>query len=159
MNIPTLQLISKTKGLSQSDLARMSGVSRQAVSLWFKHPDGSGANLRSGTFWNLCQGLQVRMEELMEPLPCTEPATREPLMASLLWDRLYPDLEDFAIALARLEAKALARLVQSYGLFASEKIAGPAVWDRFPEYRNLILPVRREELERVWASCRNQTSN
>lgn len=159
MNIRTLQLISRTRGLSQSDLARMSGVSRQAVSLWFKHPDRSGANLRSGTFWNLCRGLHVRMEELMEPLPCTEPATRETLSASLLWDRLYPDLEDFAIALARLEGKALARLVQTYGLFASEKIAGPAVWDRFPEYRSLILPVRRDELERVWESCRNRMSS
>jgi hypothetical protein len=71
----------------------------------------------------------------------------ETLTALFLWDGLYSDLVDFAIALNRHETEAIARLVQVHGLFAAERIIGRVAWQRFPEYKRFIHPARRRELE------------
>ena len=54
------------------------------------------------------------------------------LRAALLWDRLYPDLDDFAIALNASDPKAIGRFVEVDGLFATEKTLGKSVWKNFP---------------------------
>jgi hypothetical protein len=53
------------------------------------------------------------------------------------------------MALMDREPRAIARLVQVYGLFRSEKIIGRAVWRRFPEYRRFLHPARQEELGKL----------
>ena len=116
VNVRTLAAFLKARGWSRAELARRIGVSRQAVSLWFRG-DEAHAQLR----------------------------------ATLLWDRAYPDLDDFAVALHARDPRALGRFVEVYGLFAAEVTLGSFVWGEFPNYKRHIHPVRRRELETLWA--------
>lgn len=143
----TLEALLKVRGLTYAELARRLGVSRQAVSLWFKR---ERAELKSRHLVGLSEVLGVPVEDLVRPLPCFDAETHAELRATLLWDRLYPDLDDFAIALIGSERRAVARLVEVYGLFASEKLLGASVWEDFPNYKRYIHPVRRRELETLW---------
>lgn len=146
----TLMVVAKIQGLSQSDLARLAGVSRQAVSLWLKSAHDGRINLDSNHLLALSRGLGLTVEELATPLPCSQGPVRDALCAELLWDRLYPSLEDFAAAVAQGSSKALARLVQAYGLFRAAKTAGRVAWTRFEDYKVFIQPERRVELEWLW---------
>ena len=151
MNAQTVQIISKLRRRSQSDLARMAGVSRQAVSHWFKAPAGAEVDVLSSRMRKLSDGLGVSADVLLRPLPLLDDAqTVGKLETSLLWDHLYPDLAEYAVALARGELPALARLAQVYGMYRASKIAGRGVWESFPRFKRHIRPVRREQLERVW---------
>jgi hypothetical protein len=69
------------------------------------------------------------------------------LRTRYLWDRLYPDIDGFAIAIGRFEPPAVARLVEVDGLYAAEKILGRRVWKRFDQFKQLIHTVRRQQLE------------
>ena len=69
----------------------------------------------------------------------------------MLWDRAFPDLDDFAVALNSGNPRALGRFVEVYGLYAAEATLGASVWTDFPEYKRHIHPVRRLELETLWA--------
>jgi hypothetical protein len=80
------------------------------------------------------------------------------LEASLLWDHLYPDLDSFAFALGGGEPRALARLVQVYGLYAAESALGCVAWRAFPVYKRHIHPVRRRQLETLWAWHESRTA-
>ena len=73
-----------------------------------------------------------------------------------LWDGLYPDINDFAVALNRNEPKAVARLVEVEGLYRAEKVLGPHVWRQFQDYKRLLHPARRPQLELLcaWRSRR-----
>lgn len=133
----------QARGLSQAEIARRAGVTRQAVSAWLRQPT---ASVRGSTLLRVAEALGVRAEALARPLP-TGGVDMETLSALFLWDRLYPNLVDFAIALNRHEPEAIARLVQVHGLFAAEQIIGRLVWQRFPEYKRFIHPARRHELE------------
>ncbi len=148
MQVRTLEALLKARGLSRSELARRVGVSRQAVSLWFQQED---PNLQGRHLLRLNEVLGVSVEELVEPLPCFEPDTYPRLRANLLWDRLYPDLDDFAVALNGSDPRAVGRFVEVYGLFAAEKTLGRSVWKNFPGYKRHIHPARRRELETLWA--------
>ena len=106
MRVRTLEALLKARGLSRSELARRVGVTRQAVSLWFQQHD---ADLKSRHLVRLGEVLGVPVEDLVRPLPCFEPDVRARLRAALLWDRLYPDLDDFAIALNASDPRALGR--------------------------------------------------
>lgn len=151
MNVSTLSTLMKARGLSQSDLARRAGVTRQAASLWFRSADPRQVNVQSRHLEKLSQVLAVSMDDLARPLPAlADESTKSSLETALLWDRLFPSLDDFAIAVARGEERALARLVQVYGLYAAERMAGRRVWKDFPRYKRHIHPVRRRELERLW---------
>jgi transcriptional regulator with XRE-family HTH domain len=155
MNVRTLKALLKRKGWSQSELARQVGVSRQAVSLWFQRDE---VNLQSRHLIRLGRVLGSPVEDLTEPLPCFDPEMHARTRTALLWDRLYPDLDDFALALNSGDPRALARFVEVYGLFAAEKTLGPAAWTRFPDYRRLIHPARRRELETLWEWHKDRTA-
>ena len=148
MQVRTLEALLKARGLSRSELARRVGVTRQAVSLWFQQQD---ANLQGRHLVRLSEVLGVPVEDLVQPLPCFELDVHARLRATLLWDRLYPDLDDFAIALNASDPRALGRFVEVYGLFAAEKTLGRSVWKGFPHYKKHIHPARRRELETLWA--------
>ena len=147
MNVRTLQALLKARGWTRAELARRVGVSRQAVSLWFR---GEEANLQSRHLIRLSQVLGVSVEELAKPLPCFDPETHAQLRATLLWDRVFPDLDDLAVALNERDPRALGRFVEVYGLFAAEATLGSSVWIEFPNYKRHIQPVRRTELETLW---------
>jgi len=147
MDVRTFRALTKARGLSLAELARQVGVTRQAVSLWCR---GERADPRGRHLVRIAEVLGVSVEDLVNPLPCFEPATRARLRATLLWDGLYPDLDDLAIALNASEPRALGRLVEVYGLFAAEKAIGPAVWTAFPEYERFVHPGRRGELRTLW---------
>ena len=120
VNSNSLQMLMRAQGVSQSEIARRIGVSRQAVSLWLKQPDQihvTGKNLVL-----TARALGRPVERLIEPLPLRDPQTREQLQARLLWDRIFVSLEDLAIAVARKEPRAIARLVEVHGLYAAAKL-------------------------------------
>jgi len=143
-----MRALLKARCWTQSELARQVGVSRQAVSLWFQREE---VNLQSRHLIQLGRVLGVPMEDLIEPFPCFDPETHARTRATLLWDRLYPDLDDLAVALNSGEPRALGRFVEVYGLFAAETTLGPTVWTKFRDYRRYIHPARRRELETLWA--------
>jgi len=155
MDVRTLDALRKARNWTQSDLARQVGVSRQAVSLWFR---GEGANLQSRHLIRLSQVLGVTVEELVRPLPCFEPEMRERMRATLLWDRLFPDLDDFALALSAGDPRALGRFVEVDGVFAAEAVVGSSAWTEFPNYKRHIHPARRLELETLWAWHESRTT-
>jgi transcriptional regulator with XRE-family HTH domain len=139
----------QVRDLSQSDLARYAGVTRQAASLWFR--SSGPINVQSRHLEKLSAALGVSMDELARPLPVLDDESIAGLLSTaLLWDKLFPSLRDFAIAAARGEERALARLAQVYGLYAAERMAGRRIWNDFPRYKRHIHPVRRRELERLW---------
>jgi transcriptional regulator with XRE-family HTH domain len=141
-------MLRKARGWTQAELGRRVGVSRQAVALWFK---ADAANLQSRHLIRLSRELGVAVEDLAGPLPCFDPATHSRLRAELLWDSLFPDLDDLALALRGGDPRALGRLVEVFGLFAAEATLGPRVWSEFPAYRRYIHPARRAGLEVLWA--------
>ena len=150
MDINTISVISGSSAIYQSDLARMAGISRQAVSRWFRQGRPE-IELRASHLQKLSRALGVSMDELSMPLPCLQsPEERAALSAGLLWDRLYPDVGSFAAALVRGEERAVARLVEVYGLFLSARMLGRAVWVRFAQYKKYLPPVLRRQLEELW---------
>lgn len=100
--------------------------------------------MRADHLLRTARALGVSAEQLGRPLPGLND---EEAMATLLWDRLYPQLDDFAIAVLEWRPDAVARLVQIYGLYVAERILGRRVWDAFESYRRHIHPVRRRPLE------------
>ncbi len=154
MNAGTLKSYCDIVGLTQSELARRAGVSRQLVSQWFKEADRDGAsdvNVYSRNQERLGAVLGVAPSELATALPILSVAAeRKSLETLLLWDRLYPALEPFLSGLVRGQPDALARLVQVFGLYGAAKSAGQIVWDRFPRYKMKIHPAVRKRSEVIW---------
>lgn len=148
VHVRTLEALLKARGWTRSELARRVGVTRQAVSLWFQKDH---ADVKSRHLLRLSEVLGVPVEELTAPLPCFDADTHARLLATLLWDRLYPDIDDFAIALNDFDPRAVARFVEVYGLYAAEKTLGSRVWEDFPTYERHIHPARRGQLETLWA--------
>lgn len=143
MYTATVKSVLKAKGWSQSELARRVGVSRQAVSLWLA---SDRAMVRGDHLMRVSEALGLPAETLMRPLPGFGPEHDE-LKARFLWDRLYPDLDDFAIAVNRGDLEAVARLVQVSGLYVAERLLGRMVWTKFADYARHIHPARRRQLE------------
>lgn len=156
MNPRTLKALMKARGISQSELARRLKISRQAVSLWLKQPDQAETGIRDRHLMRLAQAFDLPAEHLTEPLLCFEPGNHSRLMAIYLWDRLFEDLDDFAIAVNARDPRAVARLVQVGGLYAAEKMLGDWVWDALDDYGRHMHPVRRQQLETLarWHSNR-----
>lgn len=156
MQVSTLKTICRFKGLNQSEVARLAGVTRQAVSVWLK---AKTANTQTRHLVALAQALGVPAQDLLEPLPGLSDEQRERWHSTLLWDRLYPDLDSFLLALVRSEDRALARLADRVGLYKAAKIAGTAVWRRFPAYKRYLPSVRRKGLERIWQLRQSRASS
>lgn len=155
MNRSTLKSLSRIKGIRQADIAAMAGVSRQAVNRWWT-TDEENLNVLSITQERLAESFGVTMEVLSRNLPVvSNKSQRKKIETQLLWDKLYPDLERFACGVVVGHPEALARLVQVFGLFSAEKIAGKQVWKKFPQYKNKIHPGRRRTLEAVWNEMQN----
>lgn len=148
MHVKTVETLLKARRWSQAELARRIGLSRQAISLWFHKKE---ANLQSRHLLRLSDVLGVPVETLVRPLPCYEPENHGRLRATLLWDRLYPDLDDFAVALNASDPRAVARFVEVYGLYAAAKTLGERVWQDFSLYKRYIHPARRRGLETLWS--------
>jgi len=140
-----LEFLMQVRGLSQSDLARAAGVSRQAVSLWMKQRGPEGISARTPHLFRLADNLDLDVNDLLKPLP--DFAEFE---TALLWDRLYPSLPVFLAACLRAEERALARMIQVYGLLITAKLFGRRVTRDFPKISRFIHPVRRKECELVW---------
>ncbi len=171
MFLSRLDTIMRVRKLRQADIARMAGVSRQAVSLWFRQADRSESPRQEGecdlqdrkplripaiTAEKLARALGIPLIRLLSPLPLQDnPKLRKQLCAEFLWDRLYPSLTAFAVAIVEAEPRALARLVEARGLFEAAAIGGDAVWRLFPVYARHLHPKRREECEKVWKLQQN----
>lgn len=150
MNMATIGFIASVRNLNHSQLANLCGVSRQAVSLWFKN-EGE-VSLRSNHLNALIKALKSRYNILNSPLPLIEDfQERHKVETQLLWDSLYPSLAAFLSALWKKDQRALARFVQVYGFFEAEKVVGKKkTWDEFNEYKRFIKPPRRKILEVIW---------
>jgi transcriptional regulator with XRE-family HTH domain len=158
VNLATLKTLARVQQLSQSDIARRAGVSRQAVSAWFQS-DATEVGVRSHHLKNLAEGLGVPAETLLSDLPGLTRSERDDLPAQLNWDHLYPDLDAYVASVIAGDARALGRLVETFGLYRSAKLAGNGVWTRFPEYLRFIHPARRPGLEQLWRWKKNRTQN
>lgn len=156
MNPASLNFILKLCNLSQSDLARMAGVSRQAVSSWFRKTH----SIKMMPLIKLSHGLNISLDDLTQFLQKSDPLdvfTTErqmQLKTNLLWDKLYPTLDGYLIALLRNDLRALARLTQVYGLFTAATIVGGGrkskIWILFHRYKKFIPPVQRQGQEKIW---------
>ncbi|PIT98777.1 MAG: hypothetical protein COT74_13870 [Bdellovibrionales bacterium CG10_big_fil_rev_8_21_14_0_10_45_34] len=156
MNLATLKALAKIKGLRQSDIAVRAGLSRQAVSKWWNQKSHC-VDVLAKTHERLAKSLGVSMETLSNPLPVVdEKKLKKKMEVQLLWDKLYPDIEGFSRGLVVGRPEAFARLVQVFGLFASEKIVGKQIIHQFPKYKKIIHPARRRTLEIVWNEIQNQ---
>lgn len=144
MNTQTLKAILKARGWSQAELARRIGVSRQAVSLWFRCD--ATARVHAEHLLLVSRTLGIPVEDLVRPLPA-QGDEGEADRVALLWDALYPDLIEFAIAAGRFEAKAVGRLVEVFGMHAAARILGASVWKNFDDFKRFIHPARRRQLE------------
>lgn len=153
MNTDTLRTLLRARKLNQSELARRVGVSRQAVSQWLQK--AADASVSSQHLAQLAEVLEVDVDTLLHPLPC-QGAERAVAEAALLWDRLYPDLVEFAVAAGQWDLRAVARLVEVYGMYRTARILGSSVWKRFDEYARYLPPVRRSQLETLvrWRNTR-----
>ncbi len=145
VNIQTLKLLAKVRDLSQSDLALAAGVSRQAVSLWFRQFEETKnprVNIFSKNLEKLSLSLKISVAALLEDLPDLAADTTD-----LLWDFLYPDIESFVCAVIKNEPAALARLVQVYGVFGAKHIAGNSIVKNFESFKLKIHPSQRKKAE------------
>jgi transcriptional regulator with XRE-family HTH domain len=158
VNLATLKSLARVQQLSQSDLARQAGVSRQAVSAWF-HSDAAEVDVRSRHLKKLAEGLGVPAETLLRDLPGLTSNERSDFEAQLIWDHLYPNLDAYLAGVIGGDARALGRLVETFGLYRSAKLAGNSVWTRFPEYKRFIHPARRRGLEHLWRWRKSRTQN
>ena len=138
------------KGYRQSDVARAAAVSRQAVSLWFA-ADGDFRNVHVANLLNLGAGLGIAPAELLTPLPgLGEPSGERRLYAEFCWDRSFPDIYRFLVALAAAEPRAVARLIESRGIYEAAAVLGAQVWDAYPELRARLPDARRAVVDAVW---------
>ena len=153
MFLNNLRVLCQLRGLRQSDLARMAGISRQAVSLWFQKGREGSVPVRAEHLVRLCRALGLSVDDLMVPLPETGD-----LEASLLWDRLYPNVFALIAAAADGEGRALARVVQVHGMLVAARLFGRKVTRDFQRYKRYIHPTRRGECEQVWKTISNPPS-
>ena len=138
------------KGYRQSDVAKAAAVSRQAVSLWFT-AEGDFRNVHVANLLNLSAGLGIAPAELLQPLPgLAGPAEERRLFAEFCWDRSYPDIYRFLVALCARQPRAVARLIGSRGIYEAAAVLGDEVWDTYPDLRPRLPAARRSVVDAVW---------
>jgi transcriptional regulator with XRE-family HTH domain len=130
--------------LSGAQLAQRCHLSRAAVSKWFASPDDF-INVETQTARTVAQVLDIPLPRLFEPIQ-----RLSQFETSFLWDRLYPSMETFVMAVMREDPVAMARFVQVLGLFKAEAVLGKKIVAAFPNYKHHIKPARRKGLEILW---------
>ena len=159
MHASTLRIIMKVRGLNQSAVSKIAGVSRQAVSLWFIS-QSDFQNIQIRPLIKLSRSLNISIDDLTQPMPLlSDQNLRMMLYVEFCWDSLYPDIEAFFIALARYQLPAMARLVACLGMFESAYILGDRVWVDYSKYRQYIHPARRKECDHIWKFRPNRILN
>ena len=159
MYLSVLKAVMAKREHSQADIARAAGVSRQAVSHWFAS-ESDLQNVHVATLLKLSDSLAIEPAEFLTPLASmADPAAVRRLAAEFCWDRSYPDIYRFLVALADAEPRATARLIESRGIYAAASVLGQRIWDDYADLRPLLPPVRREEIDTVWRIHRNLTRN
>jgi len=146
-----LKTILMVRNLRPAELARRSGLPRQTINRWL-HAEDNWVNVESRCLMAVAKALDVPANDLLTPLP---DLTKHYSPTLFFWDRLYPDFISFAVALGRFSYPAVGRLVQTLGLFKSEKILGIRVWKDFSKYKKFIHPVVRKNWEAVWITQKN----
>jgi transcriptional regulator with XRE-family HTH domain len=68
MNINTLKIIMEIRNLNQSEIAKIAGISRQSVSLWFSS-DSEFQNIKVLHLLRLSMALKISMDDLVCPMP------------------------------------------------------------------------------------------
>lgn len=150
MYVSTLRMVMGMRGLNQTDIAEIAGVSRQAVSLWLSSPSDF-QNVQILHLMKLSGALNVSIDSLARPVPLlSDPETRKTLFTEFCWDRLYPDIDAFFIALSDRQVPALARLVERRGLHEAAALLGETIWKDYEKYRGSIHPARRKECDYLW---------
>ena len=103
----TLTTLLKLKAIKPAELARKAGVSRQAISKWFKLAETKNSN-HINAEWNTVQRIAAALK--IEPAQLSKDffsklslAQKENYRILLLWDRSYESIESFTIALAKKE--------------------------------------------------------
>ena len=150
MYLSVLKAAMAKKGYRQSDVARAAGVTRQAVSLWFaQHRDFQ--NVHVATLLNLSESLGIAPAELLQPLPVvSDRSAARRLYAEFCWDRCYPDIYGFLVALAGSEPRAVARFIESRGIYEAAALLGERTWRVYRGLRKHLPPARRKEIDTVW---------
>lgn len=133
-------------GLNSSAIAKSAGVSRACVSKWL-HGQGPKKliNVEIKTLLKLSQRLGIQPDYFLTPLP-----DLSALETPLLWDKLYPSMSHFVVALISYKWPAVARFVQVEGFHTAQKILGRKIISDFPKYAKYIKPARRKQLEILW---------
>lgn len=146
MYIQHIKNIEFIKNLSNADIARLAGVSRAAVTKWFREAEKkSWVNVETKTLIRLAEGLGISPDYLLRP--------RENLsrwQTPFLWDGLYPSMESFVAAIGQNRLPALARLVQVLGFREAVCVVGQSAITEFHQYKKYIKPARRKQLESLW---------
>ncbi len=144
MYIQSLNFIKNIRNLSDARLAALAGVERATVCKWFKR-DTDWINIETNSILRLSQALNISPEIFFKKLP--DLSKHQTLF---LWDSLYPNMQDFMLAVIEKRSEALARLVQVLGFWEAKSIAGNVVLKKFEKYKRHIKPVRRKQLEVLW---------
>ncbi len=154
MNVQTLYTLLELKQISAAQLANKAGISRKTLSAW-----KSKALKSNNPKINVYSHIQNQIETALKISPGilersliihTDKKTNDSLTTQLLWDQLYFSIEIFILALLKGHPKAIARLVQVFGIYASYKLLGIVVWKKFPQYKAFIHPAYRKKTEVLW---------
>lgn len=146
MYFQVLKNIKAARGLKDADLARFAGVSRAAVTKWFKEGVQKGwVNVETKTLLTLGRSLHLDPSVFLK-----EHSLLSPYQPEFLWDGLYPDMESFLKSASEGIHVALARFVQVLGFSESQKILGDKVISRFNAYKKYLKPAVRREYEILW---------
>lgn len=157
MYLSVLKAVMAKRGCSRADVARAAGVSRQAVSLWFR-AGGDFCNVHAATLMKLCAALAIDPAELLKPLPgISDAGAVRRLEAEFCWDRAYPDVYRFLAALADAQPRAVARFIESRGIHEAASAVGQRVWSDYAALRQLLPPIRRAEVDTICRIHRDLT--
>lgn len=146
MYFQILKSLLKIKGWRPAELAYRAGISRAAVSRWYRQGEKDGVvNVETRTLVQVAAAFGLSAAVFFE-----KRALLAPHRTRFLWDGLYADMEGFVKALAEDRQVSVARLVQVLGLAEARKIMGKKIVTGFASYKKFIKPARRRQLEIIW---------
>lgn len=152
MYFQILKNLLKIKGWRPAKLAYRAGISRAAVSRWYRKGEKDGVvNVETRTLVRVAAALRLSAAVFLQ-----KRALLAPHRTRFLWDGLYPDMEGFLKALAEDRLVAVARLVQVLGFAEARKTMGKKIVTGFACYKKFIKPARRRQLEVVWPLYNSQ---